>query len=165
MCHDPRVAVAVLYEMMAPYTLSSQLTIWTRHKIQDVETDGDRVISVTVKNIDTGDEKVLTGHYFLDATECGDVLPLAGAEYVTGSESKKETGEPHALDGEADPLDIQSITWCFAIDYIEGEDHTIEKPEQYEFWKNYRCDFWPDSLLSWKSCHPHTLEEREPPLW
>lgn len=165
LCHDPRVAVAVLYQMMAPYILSNQLTIWTRHKIQEVATDGDCVISATMQNLDTGDKKILTGDYFLDATECGDVLPLAGAEYVTGSESEKETGEPHALDGDADPLDMQSITWCFAIDYIEGEDNIIDKPEQYEFWKNYRCDFWPDSMLSWKSCHPHTLEEREHTLF
>ncbi|MFU0801491.1 MAG: FAD-dependent oxidoreductase [Xylanivirga thermophila] len=165
LCHDPRVAVAVLHEMMAPYILSNHLVIWTRHKIQSVEVDNNHVRSMIVKNLDTGDEKILTGSYFLDATECGDVLPLAKAEYITGAESKQGTGEPHALEGEADPLDIQSITWCFAIDHVEGEDNTIEKPEQYDFWKNYRCDFWPDSMLSWKSSHPHTLETREHTLF
>jgi flavin-dependent dehydrogenase len=133
LCHDPRVAVAVLEEMMAPYTLSSRLTVWTRHKVQKAYTENDQVKAVVVKNLDTGDEKILHAPYFLDATECGDVLPLAGVEYVTGSESKKETGELHALDGEADPLDMQSITWCYAIDHLEGEDHTISKPEQYDF--------------------------------
>lgn len=165
LCHDPRVAVAVLEAMMAPYVHSARLTVWTRHKVQKAYTENDKVKSVIVKSLDTGEEKVLHAPYFLDATECGDLLPLAGVEYITGSESKKDTGEPHALDGEANPLDIQSITWCFAIDYLEGEDHTIPKPDQYEFWKSYRCDFWPDSMLSWKSCHPHTLEEREHTLF
>jgi hypothetical protein len=165
LCHDPRVAVAVLKEAMAPYTLSGRLILWNHHKIRKVDTEGDRVRAAVVQNLETGEEKVLHASYFLDATECGDVLPLAGAEYVTGSESKKETGELHALDGEADPLDMQSITWCFAMDYLEGEDHTIDKPEQYEFWKNYRCDFWPGSLLSWTTCHPVTLERRENTLF
>lgn len=165
LCHDPRAAVAVLNEMMAPYRFSGRLTVWNRHKVQAAYTENDKVKAVVVKNIDTGYEKVLHAPYFLDATECGDVLPLAGVEYVTGSESKKETGEPNALDGKADPLDMQAITWCYAIDYLEGEDHTIDKPEQYEFWKEYRADFWPDSMLSWKSCHPKTLEEREHTLF
>ena len=164
-CHDPRVAVAVLNEMLAPFLLSGRLTVMMEHKIKKVETEGDRIQAVTVENIRTKQEKVLVGSYFLDATECGDVLPLAGVEYVTGSESQKETGELHALPGEADPFDIQSITWCYAVDYMEGEDHTIEKPEQYEFWKNYRVDFWPDSLLSWKSSHPITNEPREHTLF
>jgi hypothetical protein len=34
--------------------------------------------------------------WVIDATETGDLLPLCGAEYVTGFESREETGEPHA---------------------------------------------------------------------
>jgi hypothetical protein len=71
---------------------------------------------------------VLTGSYFLDATEVGDVLPLTGTQYVTGAESMEETGEPHAP-VKADPLDMQAITYCFAMDHLPGEDHTIQKPE------------------------------------
>lgn len=164
-CHDPRVAVAVLNEMIAPFLMSGRLTVMMEHKIKEVETEGDHVRAVTVTNLRTGDDKILTAPYFLDATECGDLLPLAGVEYVTGSESQKDTGEIHALEGEADPLDIQSITWCYAIDYMEGEDHTIEKPAQYEYWKNYRIDFWPGSLLSWGSSHPITNEPREHTLF
>ena len=33
--------------------------------------------------------------WVLDATEMGDLLPLAKLPYVTGSEPKSETGEPH----------------------------------------------------------------------
>ena len=165
LCHDPRVTVAVIDQMLSPYTLSGRLTVWTRHKIKEASTEGDQVKAVVVTNLDSGDEKVLNASYFLDATECGDVLPLTGVEYVTGSESKKDTGELHALDGEADPLDMQSITWCYAIDHMDGEDNTISKPEQYEFWKTYKADFWPGPMLSWKSHHPITLEEREDTLF
>ncbi|GAA3409582.1 FAD-dependent oxidoreductase [Paenibacillus hodogayensis] len=157
-CHEFRTAHAVLNEMLAPYVHSGLLTILTRHAIESAETEGDRVVSAVVVSSATGAKLTLTAPYFIDATECGDVLPLAGVEYVTGSESQAQTGEPHALEGEADPLDMQGFTHCFAMDHIEGEDHTIDKPAQYEFWRNYKADFWPDKLLSWSGVRPHSLE-------
>ncbi|MFT4416461.1 FAD-dependent oxidoreductase [Fredinandcohnia humi] len=147
--HEPRVALAVLYDMLSPYISSAKITILLNWKIVSAETDGDRVLSVTVKNQQNGSIISLSGSFFIDATECGDVLPLTGTEYVTGAESKDETGEPHAVDGESIPQDMQSITHCFIVDYIDGEDFTIEKPEQYEFWREYQADFMNEKLLSW----------------
>ena len=68
----------------------------------------------------------------LDATETGELLPLCGVEYVTGAESREQTGEPHAP-AEARPLNMQPVSVCFALDHREGEDHTIERPPSYEF--------------------------------
>jgi len=158
--HDPRAALAVLREMLAPYEYSGKLTVLTGWRPVSAETDGDRVRSVTLRHED-GSELTVTGTYFLDATDCGDLLPLAGAEYVTGSESAAETGEPHALEGAARPDDMQAITYCFAVDYLEGEDHTIDKPEQYDFWRSYRAEFWPANQLSWMSPQPQTLKPVE----
>src|SRR5829696_2469826 len=151
-CHPPTISLAVLEAMLAPYTMSGRLTVLLEHKPISVETDGDKVSSVTLQSTRDGENIVLTAPYFLDATELGEILPLAGVEYVTGSESRDQTGEPHALD-EADPLDMQGITICFAVDYRAGEDHTIEKPEGYEFWRNYKADFWPNKQLSWYTSH------------
>ncbi|MDF2671699.1 MAG: FAD-dependent oxidoreductase [Paenibacillus sp.] len=158
LCHEPRTALAVLQQMLAPFIHKGQLTILTSHLVESAATNANEVSSVTVRNLKNGELLDLQAPYFIDATECGDVLPLAGVEYVTGAESKAQTGEPHALDGEADPMDMQGITYCFAMDYIEGEDHTIEKPANYEFWREYKADFWPDKLLSWFGVRPHTLE-------
>jgi len=149
LCVDPRVALAVFHEMLAPYVHSGKVTILTEHQVVSAETEGDIVKSVTVRSTRTNETKTLVAPYFLDATECGDLLPLAGVEYVTGAESKAETGEPNALDGPAEPDDIQSFTFCFAMDYVEGEDHTIPKPRDYEFWKTYRAPFMKDVMLSW----------------
>lgn len=159
--HEPRVALQVLYEMLAPYLHSGKLTLLTEHQVTAAESDGDRVRAVTIRNLNTGDDLTLSAPYFIDATECGDVLPLAGAEYVTGAESVEETGEPHAVQGESQPQNMQAFTYCFAIDYIEGENHTIARPEQYDFWKNYQADFWPAKQLSWYGLVPHTLEPVE----
>ncbi|WP_127579224.1 FAD-dependent oxidoreductase [Paenibacillus koleovorans] len=159
LCHEPRTALAVLQQMLAPYIHSGRLTVLTRHLLVDARSEGDTVVSATVRSLDSGELVEFAALYFIDATECGDVLPMAGVEYVTGAESKAQTGEPNALDGEADPNDMQGFTYCFAMDYIEGEDHTIEKPERYDFWREYKASFWPDKLLSWTGVRPHTLEE------
>jgi hypothetical protein len=45
-----------------------------------------------------------------------------------GAESQSQTGEPHAVEGEAQPLNQQSITYCFALSHHPGEDHTIARP-------------------------------------
>ena len=50
---------------------------------------------------------------------------MTKTEYVTGFESRKETGELHAP-AEAQPANQQAFTFCFAMDYLDGEDHTIE---------------------------------------
>jgi hypothetical protein len=157
LCHEPKVALAVLQQMLAPFVSNGLVTILLRHKIEEAVGEGDRVRSVTVRNLQTDEVVELGGPYFLDATECGDVLPLAGVEYVTGAEARSETGEPNAAD-EADRRDMQSFTMCFALDYIEGENHTIPRPRDYEFWRNYKPSFWPDKLLSWTHPFPETLE-------
>ncbi|CAM3612834.1 FAD-dependent oxidoreductase [Marinicrinis lubricantis] len=156
--HEPRTALAVLYEMLAPYIHSGRLNILLKYKPVQAEMDRDDIAAVHVQHTESNETIVLTAPYFLDATDEGDLLPLAGVEYVTGSESVSQTGEPSALPGAPNPMDMQAITWCFAMDHVEGEDFTISKPEQYDFWRGYRADFWPDQQLSWMGLIPHTLE-------
>ncbi|MCY9697246.1 FAD-dependent oxidoreductase [Paenibacillus alginolyticus] len=165
LCHEPRTALAVLQQMLAPYTHSGQVTILTRFRVEKARTEGDEILSVTVGGMDDPIRIELTAPFFLDATECGDVLPLAGVEYVIGAESQRQTGEPHALDGDPQPFDMQAFTYCFAMDYLENEDHTIPKPDQYSFWREYQADFWPGKLLSWTGVKPATLEPIQYPLF
>ena len=153
-----KTALAVFDEMLAPFIHSGRITLLLESKVHHVETDEDDVRMVEVEHVVTKEKKQLLAPYFIDATDCGDVLPLAGAEYVTGSESQSDTGEPHALSGEADPMDMQAFTQCFGLDYVEGEDFTIEKPKDYSFWSSYQADFWPNKLLDWTAVNPVTLE-------
>jgi hypothetical protein len=115
------------------------------------------VLSVTVQNSMTGDQVVLQAPYFLDATETGDLLPMTKTEFVTGAESKEDTGELHAAE-RANPNNMQAVTWCFAMDYIEGGDFTIDRPANYDFWREYVPELtpaWPGKLLSWTYSIPH----------
>ncbi len=160
LCHEPRVGLAVLEELLTPYRSNRQIEVLLRHRPIAVENDGDRVQAVTLKHEETGDQIVVHAPYILDATELGDLLPLAGVEHVIGAESQAQTGEPHAVLGAAQPLDQQAVSWCFALDYLPGEDHTIDRPEEYDFWRAYQAPFWPGPQLGWTDCNPQTLEPR-----
>jgi hypothetical protein len=72
-----------------------------------------------------------------------------------GAESRSETGEPHASE-QPDPRAQQAITVCFAIEHLVGEDHTIDKPRQYEQWRELRPPGWPGPLLGWTTVRPET---------
>lgn len=159
LCHEPRVALVALNELFAPYLADGQLDIFLRCRPCSVETEDDQVRSVTVHDDESGETLVLAAPYVLDATELGDLLPMAGVEHVIGAESQAETGEPHAL-AEADPLDQQAATACFALDYLPDEDHTIDRPADYDFWRGYRASFWPGPQLGWEFVDPVTLDVR-----
>jgi hypothetical protein len=152
----------VLQEMLAPHIASGRVRLLVEHKAVRADTTRDRVEAVTVRDLRAGHETILHAPYFLDATELGDLLPMTKTEFVTGFESQRETGEPHAP-AEAQPDNHQAFTCCFATDYRDGEDHTIDKPAEYEFWRKFvpklRPD-WQGPLLSWRMSDPITLKER-----
>jgi len=160
LCHEPRVALAVIEAMLAPYRSGKQLQIFHGFEPVAAETQGDFVRALTFRSLETGDEIIARADYILDATELGDVLELANVEHVVGSESQAQTGEMHALPGAPDPLDQQAVTWCFAVDYIDGEDFTIPRPANYDFWRTMQLDFWPGPQIGWEDYDPETLEVR-----
>jgi hypothetical protein len=149
LCHEPKVALAVLNEMLNPYIYAGKLRILYFHKAVAAVVDGDRVKSVAVRNVHTGDMTHLQASFFIDGTELGDLLPITGAEFVTGAESRSQTGELHAS-VEAFPENQQCFTLCFALEYEKDKDYTIQKPEEYDFWRNYIPSLsppWPGRLL------------------
>lgn len=156
LCHEPKAALAVLLDQFAPWLSSGRLMLLTEHRAVAADVAGDTVRSVTVQSLRTGNRRTLAAPYFLDATELGDLLPLTETEFVTGAESQAETGELHAL-AEADPDNQQAFTMCFAIDHVDGEDHRIEKPADYDFWQSFVPQLtppWPGKLLDFTYTHP-----------
>jgi len=162
-CHEPRVAVSVLTDMLSPFLSSGKLRILLNHKVRSSEVNGDRIMNVEVENIQTGDWALLTGDSFVDATECGDLLPLTGTEYITGTESKHDTKELHAPE-KADPMNNQAFTICFAMDYQPGRDNVQDPPKEYDFWRKYVPEMtppWSGRLLDLSYSDPRTLEPKK----
>ncbi len=162
LCHEPRVALAVLVDRLAPYVSSGKLTLLAEHRINAAEVSGNRVRSVKALDKRDGASKILSAPYFVDATELGDLLPLTGTEYITGSESGGWTHELHATE-KADPENNQAFTMVFAMDYIPGENHVIAKPREYDFWRDYvpRMDRpWSGKLLDLSYSSPQNLQPK-----
>jgi FAD dependent oxidoreductase len=163
LCHEPRVALAALTALLAPHASSGRLLILLEHEPVRAETARDRVGCVVVRQRGSGPERVLRASWFLDATELGDLLPLAGVEHVTGAEAQARTGEPHAA-AVAGPENQQSFTCCLAMEYLEGQDHTIDRPAEYDFWRAYVPALkppWPGRLLDLTYADPITLKPAE----
>lgn len=159
LCHEPKTAVSVLVDMLSSYLSNGKLQLLIHYKARKAYVDGSRVDNIEVEYLHTGDRTVLTGKSFVNATECSDLLPLTGTEYVTNTKSRHDTGELHAPE-KADPKNNQDFTVCFAMDYQSGKDNVQDPPKEYNFWKNYVQEMtlpWSEKLLDLSYSDPRTL--------
>lgn len=162
LCHEPKVSLAVLIEMLAPYISSGKLNLLTEHKVRSAEYSGNKVKALKVQSLRTGRSYILKGTYFVDATETGELLPLTGTEFVMGTESRNDTRELHAP-LKADPDNQQAFTVCFAMDYVPGSNNVGNKPAEYDFWRNLVPKMepaWSGKLLDLSYSNPKTLEKK-----
>ena len=128
--HEPRVAVAVLEAMLAPRVAAGRARDPARARAGRGR-DGRRSRARGHAARPREGDVVVTADWFLEASETGALLALAGVEHVTGFESQAMTGEPHAP-AEHQPGNLQPVTVCFAVDHLAGEDHTIPRPARYD---------------------------------
>ena len=160
LCHEPRVALAALLELFNPYFSSGRFTLLLNHRAIGADVTGDNVRVIKTVNRQNGKEYLLKSPYFIDATELGDLLPLTGTEFRTGAESKLETNEFHAPE-KGNPNNHQAFTVVFAMDYDKEGNHVIDKPAEYDFWRNYVPKMtppWPGKLLNMAYSQPITLK-------
>jgi hypothetical protein len=164
LCHEPRIAHEVIDSMLAPYIDDLTLIVKLGRVPIAADMTNEMVQSVHFLNIRTGDVEIITANYVIDCTELGDLLPLTGADYVSGAESQTDTGELHAP-STADPNDVQGFTWCFAAGYDPAGTHIIDRPKRYDFWREYCPQLtdspWPGNLLNWTAVNPITLAPRK----
>jgi hypothetical protein len=116
--------------MLESHVASGKLSILLRTAAVAVQKKGDSIESVTLYGFETHQFLRLKGTVFIDATELGEFLPMAGAEYVTGAESRSETGEADAP-VKADPSAAQSFTYAFVLEQREPNGNAA-KPVGYE---------------------------------
>lgn len=132
LCFLPEVGVAALDQLIAesPHTLPI-LRGW--QAVSAESADG-YLQAVLVANAQ-GERRAIRARYYLDATDTGDLIALAGLPHVTGAESRAETGEAGAPEV-AKPHEVQGFTYSFVVEFCAGEDHTIPKPEGYESFRD-----------------------------
>src|SRR5215510_11725483 len=109
---EPRVTVGALEAMAAPFVESGRLTILTRTKVASAEVNHDRVESVLAAHLDDRRWLRIRARMAIDATELGDLLPLAGAEYVVGAESRTlSRSRPSLTVSRASPTPLCWSAW------------------------------------------------------
>lgn len=132
LCGEPTAAKWAIQTMLKNALESGRLQILKPYRPLACIKNSSVIEEVSVVHVDNPDDIItLRGRYFLEATELGDLYPLAQIPCRTGAEAKEETGEQHALDT-PDPDAVQGFTYCFVVEYDPGGNHIIKKPDFYE---------------------------------
>ncbi|NCP84722.1 MAG: FAD-dependent oxidoreductase [Bacteroidetes bacterium] len=123
---EPKVGKDIIQQLIAD---ESNIIVFYGYWIKDVIKTANSLQQVVFINKE--DELLeVNAKLFIEATEYGDLLALAGEDYSIGLESALETGEEWAIK-ESYPF-IQDLTYVAILnDLGNGKDNLIDKPNNY----------------------------------
>jgi hypothetical protein len=127
LCFEPAAAVDVLTKML----IRPGLTLFPRTQIFAINRRGPTIESALAWQFDERQVIRFRPRFVLDATEMGDLLPLAKIPYVSGSEPKSQTGEPDAPES-PNTTCVQSFTYPFILERDVASAAPIAKPQDYD---------------------------------
>jgi hypothetical protein len=134
---EPSVAVRAIDSLLLPFVESGALRILLRAKPVGVLASDRRVDAVTVLDLERLQLLRFRPEIVIDATEVGELLPLAGIGYTIGAEAAAETREPHSQPDEPKSKCVQSFTYTFALERTAtGTADPIPRPERYEHYRD-----------------------------
>ena len=128
LCFLPCVAHDVLCDWFAPWIQTCMCVLVCNAHIISVVSSATCIDSLLCR---TADQTITcNARLFIDASELGDVLDLAGCDTVSGAESYTDTQEDWAPQ-ESNPGEVQGFTYSFAVEYVPHTSNVIAKPEGY----------------------------------
>jgi hypothetical protein len=127
LCFEPKAGVAVLDAMLH----RPRIVLYLRTAVFAIERRGNRIVSALAWQFERRAAIRFRPRFVLDATEMGDLLPLAHIPYVVGAEAKAETGEPDAA-ATPNPACVQSFTYPFLLERDSSPAPAPVKPPDYE---------------------------------
>jgi FAD dependent oxidoreductase len=131
LCHEPFVAAQQVDAIVQQRVTAGHLRLFRLETPVGVDVVGNTVTGVLFRPAGGGLHRI-NAKVTIDATEWGDLLPLAGVPYRTGMESQADTGEPEAP-ATGDPECVQPMTPVFVLEQrFPGENHRIDRPESYQ---------------------------------
>ena len=140
---EPHVGDSIFKAMAAEEKL---LKVIYGYHVLEILKEGNNIIGAVFIN-DKNEKLTVRAKVVIDATDLGDGLALAGADYDLGMESRTETGEEMAPEYANDI--VQDLTWVAVLkDFGKDADKTIAKPDGYdpELFKG-SCAMTVDSIL------------------
>jgi hypothetical protein len=124
---EPKVGDAILRQMIDEL---SNVTVYFGYRPVAVSKTDFVVCGADFSN-ENGDHLSIEARVTIDATECGDLLPLAGCEYRCGRDARVDFGEPYAP--EKPDHYIQDMTFVAILkEYDSDRDMSIEAPPDYD---------------------------------
>lgn len=129
---EPKKVLPLLDETLAAYKQAGDLKVLTRHKVVSASTNGQGELeALLLVNLDSGKFVEIQARLFIDATELGDLFPLARIPYRTGSDDRATTNEKHAPQ-HGNPENVQDYVYPFVLRLKPGQKQVIEKPPGYD---------------------------------
>ena len=162
LCFEPAAGVDVLTSMLA----KPGLQLFLRTQVFAIERRGANIQSALAWQFDQRQVIRFRLRFVLDATEMGDLLPLAKIAYVSGAEPKSQTGEPDAP-AEPNPACVQSFTFPFILERDNRAGAPIDKPQDYDrivarqnfsLRANYPVEF------GWRGAFQYRMFGDDPPI-
>lgn len=129
---EPSIGNRILQEMADIPNLNISFNAF----YAEVKKDGD---GWTVSYKQKGKSYTTKAKILIDATEIGELLPLVGANFRLGMDSKSDTGEKEAPDA-ANKI-VQDLTYVLILEDVgtkRGRKGLVKKPKNYDP-KHYEC--------------------------
>lgn len=163
---EPKVAVAKIDELLAPYLKTGQLQVFLRHKIVSAKTKRHRITKLLACDLDKEVFVEFRPKFIIDATELGDLLPLAGIPYCAGAESFWQTREEHAP-SQGNPDNVQDFTFPFIVELESEPQPVINAPSSYEYFKEKdKFTFAGYKMFaSTEQAMPNNISQEQLPFW
>ena len=162
LCFEPRVGVQVLDRMLS----GPRIQVFRRTAVFALDRQAHRIDSALAWRFEERKVVRFRIRFVLDATEMGDLLPLAKVPYVVGAESQSDTAEPDAP-AQGNPACVQSFTYPFVVERAARVGTPIEKPAGYDailkrqgfsLKANYPVEF------GWRGDFEYRMFGDEPPI-
>lgn len=110
------------------------IDLFANNRAFAVEMDGSKIKSVTLRNIETSAETVLSAPLFADCTGDGTIGYLAGADFATGREGRAEFNESVA------PEEPDSMTMGASVQWYSRDDKRPTRFPKFEYGVEFNDD-------------------------
>jgi hypothetical protein len=127
LCFEPRIGAEVLEEMLK----GKKIELLLRTKVLKLNRAGSRISGALAWNFEESAAVQIRCRFVLDATETGELLPLANVSYVVGSEARSDTQEADAAE-QPNSECVQSFSYPFVVERRDGERHRVDAPPDYQ---------------------------------
>ncbi len=133
----PADAEAVFRELLQPWVAGGQVRVVSDYFVAGAVVEGSLLKAVRFRSTREGQPDLeIAARMTVDASDWGDAVKAAGAEYEFGPDLQEKYGEPRAPASRAAyPItDMNPITWCMVIRETD-KNEPVPKPSDYDIRK------------------------------